>query len=69
MSSLVVNALWGTFNVAIGYLLVRHVGEFHIRNTPDVLALGVGALGMAVILSLTFGQRLSGAGNGRVETM
>ena len=41
-SSPTVNALWGTLNVAAGYLLVCHVGEFHARSIPDVLVSGAG---------------------------
>jgi hypothetical protein len=41
-SSPMVNVLWGTLNLAVGYLLVCHVlvcqvGEFHIRRMSDVL--------------------------------
>lgn len=53
-SSPVVNVLWGTFNLAIGYLLVLRVGEFHVRQTPDVLIVGAGGLLMAVMLSRAF---------------
>jgi hypothetical protein len=34
---------------------VCHVGEFHARRIPDVLALGAGGLLMAVMLSRAFG--------------
>jgi hypothetical protein len=53
MSSPMVNVLWGTLNAAVGYLLVCHVGEFHVRLIPDALALGAGGLLMAVMLSRT----------------
>lgn len=59
MSSAVVNVLWGFFNLAIGYLLVCRVGEFHMRNWLDVGALGAGGLLMAVMLGQTFGSRLT----------
>lgn len=49
-----VNVLWGALNPAVGYLLVCHVGEFHLRPTPDVL--GVGGLLMAVMLARSFVQ-------------
>jgi hypothetical protein len=42
-SSPTANVLWGSVNVAIGYLLVCHVGEFYVRRTPDVLAWGAEA--------------------------
>ncbi len=53
-SSPTVNVLWGSINVAVGYLLVCHVGEFHVRHIPDVLVLGAGGLLMAVMLSRLF---------------
>ncbi len=59
-SSPMVNVLWGMLNLVIGYLLVCHVGEFHIRHIPDVLILGAGGLLMAVMLSRTFGCLYSG---------
>jgi hypothetical protein len=59
-SSPMLNVLWGTLNVALGYLLVSHVGEFHIRHIPDVLALGAGGLLMAVMLARAFGRIYGG---------
>jgi hypothetical protein len=59
-SSPTVNVLWGALNLAIGYLLVCRVGEFHIRYIPDVLVLGAGGLLMAVMLSRTFGRVYGG---------
>lgn len=56
LSSPMVNVLYGTFNLAVGYLLVCHVGEFHIRSIPDVLVLGAGGLLLAVILSRMLGR-------------
>ncbi|MGC1415784.1 MAG: hypothetical protein WA817_10905 [Candidatus Acidiferrum sp.] len=61
MSSPMVNVLWGFFNLAIGYVLVCRVGEFHIRNWLDVGSLGAGGLLMAVMLGQTFGSRLTGS--------
>jgi len=60
-SSPMVNVLWGTLNAAVAYFLVCHVGEFHIRRTPDVLVLGAGGLLMAVNLSRWFGQLYGGS--------
>ncbi len=62
MSSPAVNVLWGAFNVAIGYLLVCRIGEFHLRNPLDVALAGVGGLLMAVMLARVFGSRLAGNG-------
>jgi hypothetical protein len=55
-SSATVNVLWGTFNLAVGYLLVGRVGEFHLHQTSQVLALGAGGLLMAVFLARLFGR-------------
>jgi hypothetical protein len=55
-SSPMVNVLWGTFNLAIGYWLVFRVGEFFIRETPSVVTVGVGGLLMAAMLAWNFGK-------------
>jgi hypothetical protein len=59
-SSPMVNVLWGTLNAVVGYFLVCHVGELHIRRIPDVLVLGAGGLLMAVMLARTFGRIYGG---------
>ena len=56
LSSPTVNVLWGSVNVAVGYFLVCHVGEFQVRRLPDVLVFGAGGLLMAVMLSRAFGR-------------
>lgn len=60
MSSPVVNVLWAAFNAIIGYLLIFHVGKFSIIDWADAVALGAGALLMAVMSARIFGQRLAG---------
>ena len=55
LSSSTVNVLWGFFNAAIGYVLICRVGDFELRNTVDVLALGAGALPMALFCARHFG--------------
>src|ERR1700675_1400798 len=59
LSSSTVNVLWGSFNVAIGYMLVLRVGSFDLRVASDVLAAGFGAISLAVWLARRFG-RLNG---------
>jgi hypothetical protein len=59
LSSSTVNVLWGFVNLVVGYLLVCRVGAFDLKETPDVAALGLGAL----LLSL-FGARHFGRFNG-----
>jgi len=54
LSPAVVNVLWGSLNLLIGYMLVFRVGTFDFRRTPDALIAGVGGLLMAIMLSRTF---------------
>lgn len=56
LSSSVVNVLWGFFNLAVGYLLVCRVGDFNLRNTPDVLFLGAGIFTMSLVSARGFGR-------------
>ena len=56
LSSSMVNVLWGLFNLAVGYLLVCRVGNFDLRRTPHVLALGAGILIMSLMAARTFGK-------------
>ena len=67
-SSPMVNVLYGSVNLAVGYLLVCQVGDFHVGRISDVLALGVGGLLMGVMLSQLFVylQRSMGGRDGLV---
>ena len=56
LSSSMVNVLWGLFNLAVAYLLICRVGDFNLRNTRQVLALGAGMLIMSLMLAHTFGR-------------
>ena len=56
LSSSTVNVLWGAFNTAVGYALVCRVGDFELRATGDVAALGVGALLMSLMHARAFGR-------------
>ncbi len=56
LSSSTVNVLWGALNLAVGYVLVCHVGDFDLRNGADAVALGVGALPMALFSGWGFGR-------------
>ncbi len=60
LSSSTVNVLWGFFNLAVGYVLVCRVGKFDLRDTRQVLVLGVGVLLMAVMLARAFGRFYGG---------
>jgi hypothetical protein len=56
LSSSTVNVFWGAFNIVIGYMLVFRVGAFDLRSTPHVLALGLGAIALAVLMARRFGR-------------
>src|SRR5215472_17125243 len=56
LSSSTVNVLWGFFNLAVGYVLIGRVGSFGLRNTTQVITVGVGALLMGVMLARAFGR-------------
>lgn len=56
LSSSTVNVLWGFFNLVIGYLLVCRVGNFNLRKTAHVLALGAGILLMSIMAARAFGR-------------
>ncbi len=60
LSPAVVNVLWGSLNLVVGYLLVFRVGIFDFRRTRDALIVGVGGLLMAAMLSRTFAAREGG---------
>lgn len=56
LSSSTVNVLWGACNIAVGYLLVFRVGTFDFRSTSHVLAAGLGAVAMAMMMARMFGR-------------
>ena len=56
LSSSTVNVLRGMFNLVVAYALVVRVGQFDLRRTRYVAALGIGALIMALNLARHFGQ-------------
>ncbi len=56
LSSSTVNAVWGFFNLVIGYVLVVRVGSFALRSTVDIAALGVGVLLISLQSARHFGQ-------------
>ena len=47
-----VNVLWGSVNLVVGYVPVCRVGEFGLRRTSDVVALGLGALVLILPMAL-----------------
>ena len=54
-SSPLVNVLWGTANLVVGWVLLFGVGEFAIGITRDCLVVLLGALATAVGLAIHFG--------------
>jgi hypothetical protein len=56
LSSSTINAVWGFFNLVIAYLLICRVGDFELRATADVVALGLGMLLSCVFLARHFGR-------------
>jgi hypothetical protein len=56
LSSSTVNALWGCFNLAVGYILIYRVGEFDLRATEDVVAAGLGVVIMSTLMARRFGR-------------
>lgn len=56
LSSSTVNVLWGSFNAAVGYVLVFRVGVYDLRSTGHVLATGLGAISLALMLARRFGR-------------
>ena len=56
LSSSRLNMVWGFFNLVIAYLLIGRVGDFDLRATEDVVALGVGMLLCGLFLAGHFGR-------------
>jgi hypothetical protein len=56
LSSSTVNVLWGFANLVIAYFLLCRVGDFSLRSTADVIALGAGSLMMGLMGARQFGR-------------
>lgn len=56
LSSSLVNVLWGYLNLAVGYLLIVHVGAFDVHNMLQVGVAFIGALAISLHLAHHFGQ-------------
>ena len=56
LSPSTVNVLWGFFNLVVGYVLVCRVGDFGLRTTSDVTALGLGILLLGLFSARHFGR-------------
>jgi len=55
-SSSTVNVLWGFLNLVFGYVLVCRVGDFELRTTSHVTALGLGILLTGLFSARHFGR-------------
>jgi hypothetical protein len=56
LSSSSVNVLWGSLNLVAGYILVCRVGDFGLKTTSHVAALGLGVLLMGLFCARHFGR-------------
>ena len=56
LSSSTVNVVWGFFNALASYLLLAHVGAFHLRATSHILAFGLGVLLISLNHARHFGH-------------
>jgi hypothetical protein len=56
LSSAMVNVLWGSFNLVVAYLLVLRTGNFDLRQTKHVVAFGLGAFVISILLARSFGR-------------
>jgi hypothetical protein len=48
--------IWGFFNLVVGFVLVYRVGDFELRITRDVVALGLGMLAIGLFSARYFGR-------------
>jgi len=62
LSSSTVNVIWGFFNLVVGYLLLCNVGDFALRDVPDVVALGLGMFLTSLFAAWHFGRFNGGNG-------
>jgi len=56
LSSTTVNVLWGFFNIVVCYVLICRVGDFGLKITGDVFALGLGILAIGLFSARHFGR-------------
>jgi hypothetical protein len=56
LSSSTVNVLWGFLNIVVFYVLVCRLGDFDLRSTTDVVALGLGMLVIGLLCARQFGR-------------
>lgn len=59
-SSPVVNVLWGSLNLAVGFVLFSVAGA---GSVPSTVAAAIGALAIALVNAVEFGRTGSGVGS------
>jgi hypothetical protein len=60
LSSSTVNVVWGFLNLVVAYVLICRVGDFNLRFTTHVVALGFGFLLMSLMGARHFGRFYGG---------
>jgi hypothetical protein len=56
LSSSTVNVVWGFVNLVIAYLLLVRPGSLHWDDGSDAIAVGLGALALALFAARHFGK-------------
>jgi hypothetical protein len=64
LSSSTVNVLWGFLNLVVGYVLICRVGNFDLRSTDHIVALGLGVLVTGLMTARMFGRFHGGNSTG-----
>ncbi len=67
LSSSTVNVLWGAVNLALGYVLILHVGAFHAHNPTQAATAASGALLIALVSAHHFGRFHGGHAPGSAD--
>jgi hypothetical protein len=65
LSSSTTNVVWGFFNFAVGYVLTCKVGNFDLRATDQMVALGTGVLLSGLLAARAFGRFHGGNSPGK----
>jgi hypothetical protein len=60
LSSATVNVIWGFFNFAVAYVLLRQTGDFSFDSVAQVAILGLGILLMGLVHARAFGRFYGG---------
>lgn len=67
LSSSTVNVMWGFFNLALAYGLIRQVGDFNLRSVADAASLGLGFLLIGLMSARLFGRFHGGNSPGETD--